>query len=64
MKNESGLDRAVRVILAVVFLSLGFYVFSGTLSVVAYVLAAVMLVTAAIGFCALYKIFGLDTNKK
>ena len=64
MKNENGLDRMIRVALAAVFLALGVYVFSGTLSVVAYVLAAVMLMTAATGFCALYKIFGLDTNKK
>ncbi len=64
MKNENGLDRIVRVILAVVFFALGFSVFSGILSVVAYVLAAVMLMTAATGFCALYKIFGINTSNK
>jgi len=62
MKNESGLDRIIRVVLAVVFFWLGAYVFSGTSSVVSYVLAVVMLFTAATGFCLLYKLFGIDTR--
>ncbi len=64
MKNESGLDRIIRVVLAVVFFVLGAYVFTGVLSVVAYVLAVVMLFTAITGFCLLYKIFGINTDKK
>ena len=64
MKNESSLDRIVRVVLAVVFYILGAYVFMGTLSVVFYVLALVMLLTAITGFCLLYKLFGINTDKK
>ncbi len=64
MKNESMVDRVVRLVLAVVFFYLGAMVLVGVLSVVAYVLGFVMLVTAATGFCALYKLFGINTDKK
>ncbi len=63
MKNESGLDRIGRVILAIVFFFLGGYVLNGVFSTVAYALSLVMLVTAATGFCLLYKLFGIDTTK-
>lgn len=61
-KNESTMDRVARAILGVVFLVLGVTFFSGTTSSVLYVLGIVMLITAATGFCALYKLFGIDTN--
>jgi len=64
MKNESGVDRSVRAVLAVVFLVLGAYVFTGVLSVIAHVLAIVMLITATTGFCLLYTFLGINTNKK
>jgi hypothetical protein len=61
MKNLSNLDRGIRAILAVVLLVLGSVVLTGTLSVVAYVLAVVMLLTAVVGFCPLYKLLGIST---
>ncbi len=64
MKNLGGLDRTIRVVLAVVFFYLGASVLIGTWSIVAYVLAVTMLVTAAIGFCPLYKLLGISTNKE
>ncbi|KKP68633.1 MAG: hypothetical protein UR66_C0004G0033 [Candidatus Moranbacteria bacterium GW2011_GWE1_35_17] len=64
MKNESGLDRIIRVVLAVIFFILGAYIFTGVLSVVAYVLAVVMLFTAMTGFCLGYKLFGINTDNK
>lgn len=63
MKNESNLDRILRIIAAVVFLYLGMSAFTGVLSVVMYALAIVMIVTAASGFCPLYKLFGISTKK-
>jgi hypothetical protein len=62
-KNESGLDRGMRAILAVILVLLGATVFTGTLSTVMYVLGAVMFVTAVTGFCALYRLLGINTNK-
>ena len=61
MKNESSMDRKIRAVIGVVFLVLGSVVFSGTVSIIAYVLGVVMLITAATGFCALYKVLGINT---
>jgi len=63
MKNEGKTDRIVRFFLGLVFLILGFTVFTGTLSTVAYVLGVIMLITAATGFCGLYKLLGINTDK-
>jgi hypothetical protein len=63
-KNESSIDRVIRVVIAVAALAGAFAVGFG--SVWAWVLVAVagiMLVTAAIGFCPLYAVFGISTCK-
>jgi hypothetical protein len=64
LKNENGIDRIIRVVIAVAALAGAFVV--GFASVWAWVLvavAAIMLVTAAVGFCPLYRLFGLSTAK-
>jgi len=61
-RNESNVDRIIRVALGVALVGVGIGV-GGTLAIVLYVLAAVMLVTAITGFCPLYKLFGIDTCK-
>jgi hypothetical protein len=63
MKNEGLFDRAMRAVLAVIFFLVGFYVLSGILSIIVYVLGVAMLITAITGFCYLYKLLGIDTNK-
>lgn len=61
-KNESALDRGVRVVIAVVAAVVAFAVGAGSvLGIVLLVVAAIMLATAAVGFCPLYKIFGINT---
>lgn len=63
VSNESTPDRIIRVVLAVVFAALALTgTASGVLAIVAWVLAAVMLVTAAVGFCPLYAIFRISTR--
>jgi hypothetical protein len=60
--NESGLDRAIRVIIAIAAVVGAAVVGFG--SVGAWVLlavAAIMLLTAATGFCPLYRVFGIST---
>jgi hypothetical protein len=64
MRNEGKMDRIWRVVAGIVFFILASTVFTGTMSTVFYVLGVVMLVTAATGFCALYKLFGINTDKK
>ena len=61
--NESGLDRGLRaaagVILAIAAAVVGI---GSVLGIVLAVLAAILLVTAAVGFCPIYRIFGIRTN--
>ena len=62
--NESSLDRVVRLVVAVVATVLGFVVGAGSVGgILLFVVAAIMLVTAAVGFCPLYRIFGISTCK-
>jgi hypothetical protein len=64
-KNESALDRGVRVVIAVVAAVVAFAVGAGSvLGIVLLVVAAIMLATAAVGFCPLYKLFGISTAGK
>lgn len=60
--NTGNADRMVRVVLAVVLAVAGIAL-GGTLGIVCFVLAAVMLVTAAVGFCPLYRLVGVNTCK-
>lgn len=60
-RNEGSLDRIIRLILAGVFFLLAFFWLGGIGQIASYVLAAVMLITAIVGFCPLYKILGIST---
>lgn len=61
-RNEGTLDRALRLILAVAAVAgaaaLGFTSVAG---IVLLVVGVVLVVTAAIGFCPLYALFGIST---
>ena len=65
MKSNMGFtDRMIRVLLAVIIAILYFdHQITGALAVVAIILAVVFLVTAFVGFCPLYKPFGVSTRK-
>ncbi|MFA5130868.1 MAG: DUF2892 domain-containing protein [Patescibacteria group bacterium] len=63
-QNENATDRWVRVILGIIFLLLAYFQLTGTWRIVFYVLGIIALVTALTGFCALYKLLGINTNKK
>jgi len=64
-KNESGLDRIIRIILAAVIAVLYFTgVLSGTWAIVLGIVGVISLITGLTGFCALYKLFGISTLKK
>lgn len=64
-KNMGQADRAIRVILAVIF---GILILTNTVSGTAVtilgVLAIAFLLTSAVGFCPLYASFGISTAKK
>ena len=63
MVNEAGWDRVARVVLGVVLLVVGFGVLDGTLGVVVGVVALVPLLTGLVGWCPLYSVLGIRTNK-
>ena len=67
-KNESNLDRAVRAVLGLflvlmpLFGSAAFFA-NPVIYWLSLIIGVIMLVTAATGFCALYALFGIRTNK-
>jgi hypothetical protein len=64
LKNVGGVDRAVRVVLGVVLLALGFlHVVTGTIAIVAYIVGAVALITGLVRFCPAWSIFGINTSQ-
>lgn len=63
--NMSGADRIIRLVIAVAAVIGAFAVgASSVLGIILFVVAAIMLVTAAVGFCPLYRLFGLSTKRK
>ncbi|WP_394748063.1 YgaP family membrane protein [Spongiimicrobium salis] len=63
-KNMGGTDRIVRIILALIVITLYFTnVISGTLAYVLLTLSGVFVLTSFMSFCPLYSIFGLNTCK-
>jgi hypothetical protein len=62
--NESGLDRIIRVVLGIVLLVMYFAgTVTGGLAIVFLVLGAVALLTGIVGFCPLYSLLKIRTNK-
>ena len=62
--NESSPDRVIRVIAGIALLVLFFTnVISGTLGIVLAVIGGILLITGAIGFCPLYALLKIRTNK-
>jgi hypothetical protein len=64
MKNVKPLDRLLRALLAVAAIELAVFWLAGTWQIVAYVVGAILIVTAATGFCPLYSILGIRAVDK
>ncbi len=62
--NESTIDRGIRIVVGLLLLVLGFggYV-TGTAGTVLKVLGFIPLLTGLIGFCPLYTLFKIKTNR-
>ena len=61
--NESPADRIVRIVLGIILAALAITgVATGALAVVAWVVAAILLVTGIVGFCPLYAILRFSTK--
>jgi hypothetical protein len=63
-KNEGKNDRVIRAVVGIIFILLGATIFTGTLSIAMYVIGVISIITAATGFCGLYKLLGIDTTKE
>lgn len=59
-KNVGNPDRIVRLVIAVLAV-VGALNTAGALSIVLWLVAAIMAVTAVVGFCPLYRLFGMST---
>ena len=63
-KNMGTFDKGIRLFAAVVLVALYFAeILTGTLGIIALVVAAVFTLTSMIGFCPLYTILGIKTCK-
>jgi Protein of unknown function (DUF2892) len=61
-KNIGFLDRIVRIILSVVFAALYFMqVITGTIGLILLIAGGVLLATALVDFCPIYKILGINS---
>ena len=62
--NEAGWDRALRVVLGLVMIYLGWFVLDDGLAAAVFkIFGFVPLITGAIGWCPFYTLFGLATKK-
>jgi len=63
-KNESIADRIIRLVVGLILLALAIWLVTGWLQIVLYILAIIALITAATGWCLVYKLCGCGTMKK
>ncbi len=62
--NESNTDRIIRVIAGIILVGLYFMgIITGGLGIVILILGAILLITGVIGFCPLYALLKIRTNK-
>lgn len=60
--NMGGIDRGIRLIVAAIAVILYLTdTFTGTLGIIALVVAGIFTLTSIVSFCPLYALFGLNT---
>lgn len=63
--NMHSIDRITRILLSLVIVILYFSGYlSGILAIIALVVAVIFTLTSLIGFCPLYALLGISTEKK
>lgn len=62
-QNESEMDKNIRLAVGITALLLGIFTFTGTLQVVALIVATLGIFTGLSGFCLIYKLLGINTKK-
>ncbi|MFV8380516.1 YgaP family membrane protein [Corynebacterium hindlerae] len=61
--NEGTVDRALRAVIVLVAAVCAAVFTHGVAQIVLWAMAAIMAITAVVGFCPLYRIIGIDTCK-
>ena len=63
MANVGGADKAIRIVLGIALLAVGyFHVVTGIWDIAAYVVGAIAVVTGLFGFCPVWSIFKVNTS--
>jgi hypothetical protein len=64
VKNVGSPDKIARYLIAVIAIIAAFLVGPGSaLGIILFVVAAIMVATAALGFCPIWRVVGVNTNK-
>lgn len=64
IKNMGSADRAIRILIAVALVVMYFSgVLTGTVGIIALVIAAVFALTSTVSLCPLYSLLGIKTSK-
>ncbi|MBI4401158.1 MAG: DUF2892 domain-containing protein [Nitrospirae bacterium] len=60
--NLGNVERVIRTVLGVILIGVGYFAGLPTVgAIVAYLVGAVAILTAAVGFCPAWKLFGINT---
>lgn len=63
-RNEGVLDRIIRLLASIGIFTWSYTSLSGFWAWILYIVSFLLLFTAIIGFCSVYVLFGINTNKK
>lgn len=62
-RNESNQDRGIRAVVGIIALLIGLFAVGGFLRALLIIVGLVLVITAAVGFCPLYRLLGINTCK-
>lgn len=62
-RNESNQDRGIRAVIGIIALLIGLFAVGGFLRALLIIVGLVLVITAALGFCPLYRLLGINTCK-
>ena len=62
--NVGTIDRAIRLVIAAVLISVGLGVVRGPRGIAMAAVGAIPLVSALSGYCPLYMVFGINTRRR
>lgn len=62
-RNESNQDRGIRAVLGIIALLVGLLAAGGFLRALLIIVGLFLVITAAVGFCPLYRLLGINTCK-